>query len=104
MTDTGPGIPLHEQGKLFEKFEQLGRSSSERPRGTGLGLAISKELVALHKGEITVTSEVGTGTRFEFTLPIYHAERAFAELFAQDYQTKVDASGCNFLPWARGDF
>jgi len=71
VTDTGPGIPLEQQQKLFARYQQLPSARSFR-KGTGLGLAICKEIVSLHGGEIWVESPVDTegGSRFSFTLPI----------------------------------
>jgi signal transduction histidine kinase len=70
VTNTGAGIPREELGQLFHKFVQLGRVEEERPGGTGLGLVLCKKLVELHGGTIWVTSEVGHGASFTFTLPI----------------------------------
>ncbi len=64
VTDTGPGIPKHEQARLFGRFEQL---KDARQLGTGLGLAISKELVQMMGGKIGVISEEGKGSTFWFT-------------------------------------
>lgn len=83
VTDTGPGIPKEQLGKLFTKFEQLTQPTASQRRGTGLGLAISKELVQLHGGTIQVDSELGHGTTFTFTLPVYHQDGAFALLFEE---------------------
>ena len=65
VTDTGPGIALEDQERIFEEFQQAG--TSER-NGTGLGLAVSKRLVELHGGQIWVESEPGRGSRFVFTM------------------------------------
>jgi len=83
VADTGPGIPQEQLGKLFTKFEQLTQPTADQRRGTGLGLAISKELVQLHGGSIRVDSELGHGTTFTFTLPVYHQDSAFAVLFEE---------------------
>lgn len=69
VTDTGPGIPESEQGKLFQPFSQLDGSIRRRYRGTGLGLSISKSFVELHDGKMWVESERGSGATFYFTLP-----------------------------------
>jgi PAS domain S-box-containing protein len=73
VQDTGPGIAAAELDRLFEPFVQTetGRHSQE---GTGLGLAISHEFVQLMGGDITVTSQVGVGTRFEVTVQVGLAE------------------------------
>ncbi len=69
VTDTGPGIALEDQERIFEEFQQT-EVGVEQREGTGLGLALSKRLVELHGGRIWVESEPGHGSRFVFTLPI----------------------------------
>ena len=71
VTDTGTGIPLDKQEKIWEKFQQVDSSSSRAHGGTGLGLAIVKGLVELHGGRVWVESQgaVGQGSTFSFTLP-----------------------------------
>jgi signal transduction histidine kinase len=68
IQDSGIGIPAEDLERLFESF---GRASNVGAiPGTGLGLAIVKRCVDLHKGEISVESEVGVGTTFTVTLPL----------------------------------
>jgi CheY-like chemotaxis protein/anti-sigma regulatory factor (Ser/Thr protein kinase) len=67
VTDDGPGIAQEDQGIIFEAFQQGKRPSREE--GTGLGLTLSKRIVELHGGEISVESELGSGSRFWFTIP-----------------------------------
>jgi signal transduction histidine kinase len=67
VRDTGPGIPLEEQPRLFERYWQAERKGS---RGAGLGLYIARGLVELHGGRIWVESRPGQGARFTFTLPL----------------------------------
>ncbi|MEA4883956.1 MAG: ATP-binding protein [Clostridia bacterium] len=67
VSDTGPGIPVHQREKIFDRFYQM----KERPGGAaGLGLPISKAIVKAHGGEIWVEGEPGHGATFVFTLPI----------------------------------
>ncbi|MFH0991421.1 MAG: ATP-binding protein [bacterium] len=67
VTDSGPGIPADQIGRLFSKYEQV---KGMRGAGTGLGLFIAKTVVEGHGGKIWIESEVGKGTTFLFTLPL----------------------------------
>ncbi|MEG4226576.1 ATP-binding protein [Microcoleus sp. N9_B2] len=73
VTDSGIGIPLADQERLFESFYRA--KNVGRIPGTGLGLSIVKKCVDLHRGEITLTSEEGVGSTFTVTLPIAKIEQ-----------------------------
>ncbi len=70
IIDSGIGIPLKEQSRIFDRFYRLEHGSLMDDNGTGLGLFIAKTLVELHGGRIQVTSDVGKGSEFYFTIPI----------------------------------
>jgi signal transduction histidine kinase len=70
VTDTGPGIPLDQQGRIFDQFHQVDSSLTKAKGGTGLGLAIAKQIVEMHGGRIWVVSTLGEGSIFQMELPI----------------------------------
>jgi signal transduction histidine kinase len=70
VTDTGPGIALEDQQRIFESFEQVETPTTRMQRGTGLGLAICKRIIERHGGRIGVTSRLGKGSTFWCTFPI----------------------------------
>lgn len=76
VTDTGVGMSPEEQAKLFQPFMQLDASKSREYSGSGLGLALTKRLVEIHGGNISVESEKGKGSTFQFTLPLSQISKA----------------------------
>ena len=69
VADRGPGIDDFEQEMIFEKFYR-GRSQRMTIQGTGMGLAIARAIIEFHGGKIGVTSQVGRGSVFYFSLPV----------------------------------
>jgi signal transduction histidine kinase len=69
IADQGIGIPLDDQGRLFESFYRVDSGLRRRTKGTGLGLYLSRTIVDAHVGSIWVRSEPGKGSTFFFTLP-----------------------------------
>ena len=70
VRDTGPGIPARDVPRVFERFYRVDKARSRAAGGTGLGLSIVKHALALHGGEVSVTSRVGQGTTFRFEVPV----------------------------------
>jgi signal transduction histidine kinase len=79
VEDTGIGIAPEHQTRIFGAFEQVDSSYARQQQGTGLGLALTKRLVELHGGQISLTSEVGIGSTFTFTLPLHSYEEPAGE-------------------------
>jgi two-component system, OmpR family, sensor kinase len=69
VVDSGIGIPESALPKLFDRFYRVDESRSRVAGGTGLGLSIVKKILSCHRGEITVTSQVGNGTKMQIVLP-----------------------------------
>ncbi len=88
--DTGKGIPLEDHAKIFERFYQTGDSLMRTTQGTGLGLAITQQLVESHGGTIWLESEVGQGSRFYFTLPVFSPQTLEVSEFEEEIERYRD--------------
>jgi PAS domain S-box-containing protein len=75
VKDSGIGIPLDKQEALFDAFTQEDASTTRKYGGTGLGLAIAKQLCALMGGTISVTSEPGSGSQFDFDVELENLDQ-----------------------------
>jgi CheY-like chemotaxis protein len=75
VKDTGIGIAAEEMDKIFEPFGQT-KTGKQRSEGSGLGLTICRKFVQLLGGEVSVSSELGKGSEFSFTLPMKPLEEA----------------------------
>jgi two-component system sensor histidine kinase SenX3 len=69
VSDNGPGIAAEHLGRVFERFYRVDDARSRGTGGTGLGLAIVRHIALLHGGDVSVTSEVGTGSTFTLAIP-----------------------------------
>lgn len=72
IADTGIGINKENLSKIFDEFFRVDNEINMNVKGTGLGLSLAKNIIEAHYGRMWVTSEVGTGTTFHFTLPLTH--------------------------------
>ncbi|MFC1624049.1 ATP-binding protein [Candidatus Omnitrophota bacterium] len=79
VNDTGIGVSKENLPRVFDKFQQFGRTPGSGEKGTGLGLPITKGIIEMHNGAIWAESKLGKGTRFIFTLPKYTARVIFRE-------------------------
>ncbi|NBC03933.1 MAG: response regulator, partial [Bacteroidetes bacterium] len=93
VEDSGGGIDSDELDKIFNRFYRGKDSTTKNKEGSGIGLALAKELVTLHKGTISVESEVGQGTCFTITLPLGKAHLKEDEIISQSMtQSEQDDS------------
>jgi two-component system, OmpR family, phosphate regulon sensor histidine kinase PhoR len=79
VSDTGIGIPRADQSRIFERFYRVDAARSREAGGTGLGLAIAKHLIEAQGGRIWVESEIGKGSHFHFSVPIFEANGAMQQ-------------------------
>lgn len=98
IIDTGMGMDAEQLALIFQRFRQVDGSSTRRAGGTGLGLTITKQLVEMHGGEVDVTSDVGGGSNFFFTLPVLE----IAKQLEAEEQAEYDANSAELEP-AVGD-
>lgn len=90
VRDTGIGIPANQLDKIFQRFHQVDGSSTRRFGGVGLGLSIVKIILDAHGAEISVQSQVGSGTEFRFELPVVDADApAHAERVEDGHEAAV---------------
>ncbi len=86
VEDNGPGIPKKELDKVFDRFYQV---EGTEDKGSGIGLALVKELVELYRGQISVSSEPGKGSRFRVSLPMDKNDFKENELVYGEYQSEA---------------
>lgn len=86
VTDTGPGLSAENLAVIFQRFRQVDQGLHSSTKGFGLGLNIAKELVALNLGQIEVKSDVGAGSTFSFTLPIFAPK-----VLLERYTSRIEA-------------
>ena len=77
VADTGSGIPLTSQSRIFDRFYRVNHSLAREPGGAGLGLSISRTIVAAHGGQIDLVSVPGSGTTVTVILPASGDRRIF---------------------------
>src|ERR1700712_2529197 len=101
--DTGTGIPKSELPLIFDRFHRVEGARGRTYEGTGIGLALVKELIELHKGEVSVESTEGKGTTFTVRLPFGHAHLPQHRLEASRTQastaTRAEAFVSEALRW-----
>ena len=78
VSDTGMGIPDDALGHIFERFFRVDKSRSRQSGGSGLGLAIVRAIVQRNRGDITVRSELGSGSTFTVSFPVFDTEEVDA--------------------------
>lgn len=78
VTDDGPGVPLEDRERIFDRFVRLDEARTRDAGGAGLGLAITREIVVAHGGEVGVDDAPGGGARFVVRLPSAESEPGFS--------------------------
>lgn len=97
VLDTGEGISMADQDRLFEPFEQATSNNLGRESSTGLGLAISKELVNIMQGEIGVHSLIGEGSTFWFAIPLPISDKLSEPIIEEIEISIIDLPIMNIL-------
>ncbi|MEI6693013.1 MAG: response regulator, partial [Chlorobium sp.] len=90
VIDSGIGIPMEMQHKIFERFRQVNNSLTRAHEGAGLGLSITKAFVELLGGTLSVSSVEGAGSTFTFSLPYHPKQLAIPSLEDQPAASVAD--------------
>lgn len=96
VADTGIGIPPENLPHIFERFYRVDKARTRSQGGSGLGLSIAKWIAQAHGGAIRVTSEMGVGTTFTLTLPVYSGITDEQPLPAEQTRPRLRSLGANF--------
>ncbi|HEY9826926.1 MAG TPA: response regulator [Stenomitos sp.] len=99
ITDTGIGIAAESIDQLFQPFTQIDSALNRQHQGTGLGLALVKQIVELHGGQVTLTSEVGVGSCFTIDLPCRTATQTTPSQQRQEKKQSVTSSQATVKPF-----
>jgi signal transduction histidine kinase/DNA-binding response OmpR family regulator len=105
IADTGAGIPERELDHVFDRFHRVAGTRGRSHEGSGIGLALVNELVKLHGGAISVTSEVGRGSRFTVSVPLGSAHLPSDQIVAATAETVGSAATAyveEALSWLAG--
>ena len=86
IRDTGVGLNNEDQKLIFDYFWQFEDISHQRLIGIGLGITIAKRIIELLGGKITITSELNTGTSFQFTIPMEIPNQEFADAIPLEFE------------------
>jgi two-component system phosphate regulon sensor histidine kinase PhoR len=90
IVDNGPGIPLRDQSRLFERFYRVDRARSRELGGTGLGLAIVRHIALAHGGDASVESREGAGSTFVIRVPVQGGGGDKVQAASPDTDTHTD--------------
>jgi DNA-binding response OmpR family regulator/anti-sigma regulatory factor (Ser/Thr protein kinase) len=94
VIDSGSGIEANEQSAIFDRYHSI-KGNDQLGGGFGIGLSLCKAMVEAHKGQISLQSEVGTGTRVTFILPVNRSSFDDSEVYTSLREEKAST---NFLP------
>ena len=97
VTDTGIGIAADQLDKIFERFHRVENIQGRSQEGTGIGLSMVKELVKIHKGNISVSSQPGVGSTFTVVIPTGKAHLEDSRIAENDPATGVSRQADTFL-------
>ena len=92
VSDTGIGMSADQMAKLFQPFSQADATTTRNYGGTGLGLALTRRLSQMMGGDITVSSETGSGSRFGVSLPLHVKDTPLETAAATDEASETDAA------------